>query len=992
MKSLGMISWLLMLVLATPVAGRTSAGRAHERYNVDLLDMGHGLPNNFVDDIHQDSYGFIWICTRGGGLVRYDGYGYEYFGSDSRGRLMRSHSCKNVAEDRFHRLWVAFDDYTGILGLNTLKETMPPCATTALESQLARALKQRGLRVYRDTQGNIWMVTQSHIHRIAFDSRGTVVGMAAMPCRVAAPDVAICDIRGDGSVWLGHDSRIELLTVKNGRFHRKDLRAAFAPLGQAYIMTMTRYRGYVWLGTNDGIYIDDADKTRIVQGMEPVSLSQNYVTALCPTSDGRLLIGTLQGLDVYHPLTRTTGHWNTTSPEPQLSSNFVNCLLAANGQIWVGTESGGVNKLTPRLLSLVNYTHQPKTPGSLSPNCVNAMYVQRDGTLWVGTVEGGLNRKAPGSNTFVHYTTANSPLTHNSVSTLAADAGERTLWIGTWGGGICTADLQQGGAIRPLNVGPQSAGSLDFIGALAVDTLNRGLWVGTNTGLFFYDFTERRLTQPLSGRPRITGCIGSLVTRDQQLLVGCLEGMVQIDLRSRRNGRFARYRQSAYKLDDPQSGILEKIQAFCQTRDGTLWLGSNGYGLYRCTRWNGQKRFKAYTTDHGLPCNAVKGIAEDARGRLWITTEHGLAHFDPQTETFDNYTRADGLLSTQFYFNSVLLSPQGVLYLGSCDGLTALMGLSRPAYTQSHLCFTRLLVDNEEVTPGSGYLHENMVTARTLYLHEGIKSFTIEFSALDYGYGHEDVYSCRMKGFDDAWMRLQPGQHSVRYSTLPPGDYVFQVAYGGAPGSRHVQTIGIRVRVAPYFYKTWWFLLAFITIASAAAYALYRRRLRIVRRREAERLYRPIEAAMKESDNPESLQARIQTILANQNRYVESVAKTQEADKQAIARASKSFMDRVMTLIEAHYSDPDFGVEELCERMGMGRSALSKRLNAETGLPTSQFIRNYRLDIARRILLENVGNRNISEIAFKVGFNDPKYFTRCFTRQYGTSPSLYTGK
>ena len=103
-------------------------------------------------------------------------------------------------------------------------------------------------------------------------------------------------------------------------------------------------------------------------------------------------------------------------------------------------------------------------------------------------------------------------------------------------------------------------------------------------------------------------------------------------------------------------------------------------------------------------------------------------------------------------------------------------------------------------------------------------------------------------------------------------------------------------------------------------------------------------------------------------------------------------MDRVMTLIEAHYSDPDFGVEELCERMGMGRSALSKRLNAETGLPTSQFIRNYRLDIARRILLENVGNRNISEIAFKVGFNDPKYFTRCFTRQYGTSPSLYTGK
>ena len=45
--------------------------------------------------------------------------------------------------------------------------------------------------------------------------------------------------------------------------------------------------------------------------------------------------------------------------------------------------------------------------------------------------------------------------------------------------------------------------------------------------------------------------------------------------------------------------------------------------------------------------------------------------------------------------------------------------------------------------------------------------------------------------------------------------------------------------------------------------------------------------------------------------------------------------------------------------------------------------------LARRILRENVGNRNISEIAFRVGFNDPKYFTRCFTKKYGLSPSAY---
>ena len=75
----------------------------------------------------------------------------------------------------------------------------------------------------------------------------------------------------------------------------------------------------------------------------------------------------------------------------------------------------------------------------------------------------------------------------------------------------------------------------------------------------------------------------------------------------------------------------------------------------------------------------------------------------------------------------------------------------------------------------------------------------------------------------------------------------------------------------------------------------------------------------------------------------------------------------------------------------MSRVTVSKKLNDETGETTTQFIRDYRLDLARRILRENVGNRNISEIAFRVGFNDPKYFTRCFTKRYGQSPSMYQG-
>ena len=103
-------------------------------------------------------------------------------------------------------------------------------------------------------------------------------------------------------------------------------------------------------------------------------------------------------------------------------------------------------------------------------------------------------------------------------------------------------------------------------------------------------------------------------------------------------------------------------------------------------------------------------------------------------------------------------------------------------------------------------------------------------------------------------------------------------------------------------------------------------------------------------------------------------------------------MQKVTETMEQNYMNSEFGVQEMCDIMGMSRSLLSKRLNEEAGQPATQFIRNYRLDIARRLLSKKDSSRNIAEIAFSVGFNDPKYFTRCFTKQFGVSPSNYSGQ
>ena len=100
-------------------------------------------------------------------------------------------------------------------------------------------------------------------------------------------------------------------------------------------------------------------------------------------------------------------------------------------------------------------------------------------------------------------------------------------------------------------------------------------------------------------------------------------------------------------------------------------------------------------------------------------------------------------------------------------------------------------------------------------------------------------------------------------------------------------------------------------------------------------------------------------------------------------------MTEVFKAMEEGYMDSGFDIEQLAESMKMSRSALTKKLREETGLTVGQLLKDYRLNIAREILVKNSGNRNITEIAYRVGFNDPKYFTRCFTKKYGISPSGY---
>ena len=983
-----MTRYILSLIAALFITLSSFAqGSLPSRFNVSYLNMAAGMPNNFADDIFQDSYGFVWISTHGGGLVRYDGFNYMNFNLGSSGISLRSNSCRNVYEDHFKRLWIAFEEGPQVLDLKTMQPVIPPCENEKVEAQLNKALKNLCTRMYCDAKGNVWMVSFNLLTRISFNEKGEVNRVLSISYPYKAPDLGLCDVYRNGTVVMCNNGVVSEFSVQNNRLAAKNISSMFLPLDYRYAGAVISYHGKIWLGTNRGLYNSAKQEFHALGTVH--SLQHEVVTSLAITEDDKLLVGTLCGVDIIDDKTGTIEHWNCSSVNP-LSSNFVNSLLAKDGQIWVGTETGGITKLAPRQLQLEFFKHDAANPASLSPNAVNAMYAAPDGTLWVGTVEGGLNALAPGSRNFTHYTMANSGLPHNSVSTLAAD-NRGNLWIGTWGTGIAVMNLQQPGRIIPLVVDAKHQPFLNFAGVLVYDPINDGMWLGTNDGLFFYDLKRQQLIEPFRGCLNVRGCIGSLITRDGKLLMGCVQGMVEINLKSRIPGKgdFAvKYHQ--YKLDDPKSGVIDKILSFCLAKDGKIWLGSNGYGLY-CYNYNkeGKTYVKSFTTNNGLANNTVKGIVEDNQGMLWIATDNGLSIFNPKTETFSNYSRKDGLLSSQFYFNGAIRDAKGKIYLGTDEGLMAVTGVNHAVHNAARLRFTELLVGNQPVFAGSDYLDDDISIAKRLCIHESDKSFTIFFSALNYGNDSQGVYLYRMKGYENDWVQLQPGQHSVRYSTLPAGSYQFEVKYIPSFDSDKEQVISVDIKVTPYFWKSWWFVSLMVIAFIAFLLYIYTSRLEKMREREVEELYRPIEAALKDSDEPGKLQSRIQMILENQKRYQDSQKKSIEADRKQVAEKERPFMDIVMEVMEKNYDNSEFGVQELADEMRMNRSVLSKMLNAEAGQPTAQFIRNYRLDIAKKMITENVANRNITEIAYRVGFNDPKYFTRCFTKQYGESPSAF---
>ena len=140
------------------------------------------------------------------------------------------------------------------------------------------------------------------------------------------------------------------------------------------------------------------------------------------------------------------------------------------------------------------------------------------------------------------------------------------------------------------------------------------------------------------------------------------------------------------------------------------------------------------------------------------------------------------------------------------------------------------------------------------------------------------------------------------------------------------------------------------------------------------------------------LKLRIDNIIENRKRMqTEFSQESAEDTRQKVAKPltpDEIFLNRVLEFVHQHLADEDYDRDALAADMGASASTLYNKLRAITGMNVSAFIRDVRMKEARRMAEENP-NLRVSDLAYSVGFHDPRYFSTCFKKQFGIQPKEF---
>ena len=651
---------------------------------------------------------------------------------------------------------------------------------------------------------------------------------------------------------------------------------------------------------------------------------------------------------------RSLGHLDQKIKEQLCDIGFPNTSRAGTdrqGNIWIPSKDGVTKVSIPLYLAKELFPNK-----NLS---ARASMIDREGRLWLATRDDesiriyGADRKLQG------YLGADGQI-HPNRSSFGAMAysllqdKDGCIWVGTRLKGLYRLRHDSDGhwTIKRINIGSEN------IFDLAQDKTG-GIWVATrDSGLAYLPHPNEdspRVINSFKGYPSSCKFVRRLlVTESGLLLAATNEGLLVIC---------------------PKKGENEQTDFVLHRPDGNRLLSLNGSMVSDFVE-NSKEGCCYISTTGGIDLINIESLTDtlatfthlvrmnDAPISMAMTDEYLVVVMGDCVNIFDMDGQEMACLAPSFWAEQCfflemkpLRLPDGYWIFGHKQG--AFFSHESDWAQSPHppkVIFTALHLEN-------GKPDISIATRDTLFLSPERRNFSISYAALDYSSNQYIRYRTRL---DDAnWTNVDTDR-SLTFFDFPAGEHRLQVCSTDAYGRQADNARTLIIIAEPKFMETPWaaLLLVFLLAAGAAGVTYTMMYIHNLRRKQQETL---------------------DAYLALLRRDEQIVLKTGEQGPDA----DKVFMQRVIDFVEKNLADPEVTNADMARAACTSEPNLYKKMQALLGVSPNSFLQEARLMRASSLLTMACSGSSVTQIASECGFKDPKYFSKCFKKKFGKSPSEY---
>lgn len=780
--------------------------------NVDCkfrqLSIDDGLSNPTVWSIVQDHKDAIWVATQDG-LNRYDGYSFKVYRNERNNvHSIKTDESTTLYIDSSKKLWVGCN---GCLSLfNPIKDNFDN-----YEINLFKGEKTK-INSILEVDGALLLGTNYGI--VSFDIKTKQFSFFQPFLNKKLYVYSIC--RQNDNVFIGTNKGLYIysLTNKNCRSATIDL------MNKVVLAILPQGDSKIWLGTEgDGLFLYNLSTEEFFNFRnntdDDKALCSNYIRSLAFDSQGKLWVGTFNGLSILEPGSGAfKSYYHTPYDHESLSQNSVRAMcLDAQGGMWLGTFYGGLNYYHPLKNRFEHITQEPYR-NRLNDRIVSSIVEDDSGNIWIGTNDNGVDKYNPRTGIFLYFNRSNSAIKSNNIKCFLISDNKKKFFVGTHGGGFYSIDVKTNKLTQINSKIPDM--SFENVYSLEYDK-DRTILVGTLSGIFrFNESTNElsRLDDPVFNQSNINNI---KLDSKKRLWIGTDKSLL---LRLSNSNKIKLFTPKDY-IGSDASGAVNSIY---EDRNNKIWIcTSSGLSLYL-----ENSKFKTFTVEDGLPSNVIYGVIEDSFGRIWITTNNGLSCYNIRSHSFRNYNKIDGLPFSQFNKYSYAHTRDGKLYFGGLNGLITFypeLLFDNPFTPKPYIKGLKVL--DKVVTPDDNthILSADISETKQIKLAPDQQNFSLEFGVSNYLSGSHNRFAYKLEGLDTGWIYTSDNR-LITYSNLPHGKYVFKVKAANSAGKWNNEYAELTIIIQPHWWQTWWaislyFIITFFVIIKILKFSRQRREM-----------------------------------------------------------------------------------------------------------------------------------------------------------------------